>query len=60
MSHELLQELPGSQEGMVPALPLPARCPSDAPSEQPASNTQVREEPLSSSQISSKAPALKL
>lgn len=60
MSHELLQELPRSQEGLVLALPLPARCLSDAPGEQPVSNAQVREEALSSSQISSKAPARKL
>lgn len=59
VSHELLQELPGSQEGLVLALSLPARCPRDAPGEQPMSDEQG-EEPLSSSQISSKAPALKL
>lgn len=42
------------------ALPLPARCPTDAPGEQPTSDEEVGIKPVSSSQISSKAPALKL
>lgn len=60
VSRGLLQALPSSQEGLVLALPLPTHCIRDALGEQPASDEQVGEKPLSSSQISSEAPALRL